>query len=221
MRHTINLWKALNWPNRISLVRLMLVGPFIVLLLNQQSWAWARHLALAIFVVMAFSDVLDGVLARRLDLKTRLGAILDPLADKTLIISSVFLLSSASLAEAGAEKLVLPNWVVVAVVGKDLWVVIGVVVVYLVTDRLRVTPTRAGKLSTAGQCVLVGWALLAADVERLVPHAGWWGVQATSAAVAALSIWAIISYTRLGLSFAAVEAKPLEDGGGNKHDRIP
>lgn len=219
MRHTINLWKTLNWPNRISLLRLLAVGPFIILLLNQQEWAWARHAALAIFLVMAVSDAIDGMMARRLNLKTRLGAILDPLADKVLIISSVFLLSMHSLAAAGAEKLVLPNWVVVAVVGKDLWVVIGVVVVYLVTDRLRVLPTRAGKLSTLVQCVMVGWTLLAPDIERALPQVGWWGVQITSAAVAVLSVLAIISYTRLGLSFAAAEAKPLEDGNGSKHDR--
>jgi len=209
--HGAKPWKALSWPNRISLLRLLLVGPFIVLLLNQPAWPRARHAALAIFLVMAFSDMADGMLARRLNQKSRLGAILDPLADKTLIVSAVFLLSARSLAPAGAADLTLPNWVVVAVVGKDLWIVVGCLVIYLVTDRLRVLPTRAGKLCTAGQLVMVGYALVAPDAEKLAAGAGFWGVQGASAAVAALSIAAIISYTRLGLSFVAAEAKPLDE----------
>jgi cardiolipin synthase len=211
----------LSWPNRITLLRLLLVGPFIVLLLNQRQWFGARHLALAIFLVMAVSDFADGMLARRLNAKSRLGAILDPLADKALIVSAVFLLSAESLAPEASRPLALPNWVVVAVVGKDLWVVIGCMVVYLVTDRLHVHPTRAGKAATAGQLVLLGYALLAPDVERLAAHAGRAGILALSWAVAALSVLAIISYTRLGLRFVLTEGKPLEDNGtkANPRDR--
>jgi len=200
--------KALNWPNRISLARLLLVGPFIVLLINQRPWAWARHAALGIFVVMAVSDLVDGLLARRIGAITRLGAILDPLADKALVIFSVVLLSMDSVGAAGYQ---LPNWVVVAVVGKDLWVIAGTLVVYLVTDRLRVRPTPTGKLSTLGQVLLVGYTLLAADVARLSPPVASYGILAGSWAVAALSVLAIISYTRLGLAFVSAEGKPLED----------
>ena len=90
----IKPWAVLSWPNRISLMRLLLVAPFIVLLMNQQQWGpSARYGALAIFIVMAVSDAIDGMLARRLNQITRLGAILDPLADKVLVICSVVLLS--------------------------------------------------------------------------------------------------------------------------------
>lgn len=205
---TPKCWKSLNWPNRISLLRLLLVGPFVVLLLNQGDWPWARHAALGIFLVMAVSDMLDGLLARRLNARTRLGAILDPLADKTLIIWAVVLLSTRGV---GAGGLLLPNWVVVAVVGKDLWVIAGTIVVYLVTDRLRVQPTLAGKACTFGQLILVGYALLAPDLDRLAEGLGRRGVLAASWAVAALSVLAIISYTRLGLAFTLAEGKPLED----------
>ena len=93
---TARPWGSLNWPNRISILRLLLVAPFVELLLNinDPSWrSWARYAALAIFVVMAVSDFLDGMLARKLNIRTRLGALLDPLADKVLIICSVVLLS--------------------------------------------------------------------------------------------------------------------------------
>ena len=199
--------RTLNWPNRISLARLLGVGPFVILLINQDPWRWARRAALGIFVVMAISDFVDGLLARRTGAITRLGAILDPLADKTLVISAVVLLSIPTVGAGGFH---LPSWVASAVVAKDLWVVAGTIVVYLVTDRLRIRPTLAGKLSTVGQLLLVSFTLAASDIETFSPGVATWGVLIGSWAVVALSAFAIISYTRLGLSFVSTEAKPLE-----------
>jgi len=203
-------WGSLNWPNRISLLRLGLVAPFIVLLMNQNQgdWPWARHAALGIFVVMAISDFLDGTLARKLNLRTRLGAILDPLADKALIISSVVLLSMEGSAVPGA---LLPNWVVVAIVGKDLWVMAGFLVVYLVTDRFRVRPTAAGKACTLGQLVMVAAVLAAPDINRLWAGVGTWIATAFYWAAAVLVVAAVVSYTRLGLIFVAEGQAPLDD----------
>lgn len=205
----LKLWKALNWPNRISILRLLLVAPFVVLLENQQQWPPARHLAMAIFIVMAVSDMVDGMLARRLNIRTRLGAILDPLADKMMVICAAVLLSLPASWVPGAP---LPNWVVVAVVGKDLWVIIGFFVVYLVTDRFRVKPTRAGKLCTFGQVCMVALTLLAPDLNRLHASAGTWIALVASWATAALCVVAAGSYLLLGLSFIATEQKPLDDG---------
>lgn len=201
-------WHSLNWPNRISLLRLLLVAPFIVLLLNQHDWPWARHASLAIFVVMAASDFADGQLARRLDLKTRLGAILDPLADKTLIICSVVVLS---LRDYSPHEFTLPNWVVVAVVGKDLWVILGTIVVYLVTDRLLIRPTIAGKASTMCQLAMVIAVMIAPDLERWVRGLGVDVAWTFTILATAMSVLAIISYTRVGLAFVAREQKPLEE----------
>ena len=208
-------WGALSWPNRISILRLLLVAPFVILLLNQRQWGHAaRYLGLGIFLVMAFSDLLDGVLARRLNSKTRLGSILDPLADKTLIIFSVLLLARQDSAVPGAK---LPNWVVVAVIAKDLWVIVGFVVVYLVTDRFRVRPTLAGKAATAGQLMMVICVLLAPELNALGYgrlRVGGLLVRVASCAVVGLSLLAIIAYTRLGLSFVVEEQKPLDNNTG-------
>jgi len=208
-------WASLSWPNRISILRLLLVAPFIVLLMNQRApdWPGARYGALAIFILMAVSDLIDGLLARRLHAKTRLGAILDPLADKVLVICSAVLLSIPRSAIPGAQ---LSNWVVVAIVGKDLWVIIGCVVVYLVTDRLRVQPTFSGKTCTFGQLIMVGLTLIAPDLNRLVGSLGSGLAAAVSWIIAGMCVWAVISYTRLGLSFIAAEQKPLENAGGHK-----
>ena len=200
-------WRSLNWPNRLSLLRLLLVAPFCLLVINQQAWQYARYGALVIFVWMAISDYLDGVLARRLNQKTRLGAILDPLADKVLIIFSVLLLSQTASAVPGAQ---ISNWVVVAVVGKDLWVILGFIVLYLVTDRFRVYPTLAGKVSTFGQLLMVGLVLVAPDLNDLSPQLGTRLADGAGWLVTALSAVAVVSYTRLGLKFVAEDQKPLE-----------
>jgi cardiolipin synthase len=201
-------WKSLNWPNRISLLRLMLVLPFLLLMLNQRELRGARYWAVAIFLVMAVSDVLDGLLARRLNLRTRLGAILDPLADKVLIICSVVLMSMPEWAVEGFQ---LPNWVVVVVVAKDLWVIGGFLVIYLVTDRFRVHPTLSGKACTFGQAIMVVSILVAPDLERAASRLGEFVVTASEWGVAGLCAAAVFSYTRLGLSFVAKEQKPLEE----------
>ena len=217
MRDVTRASAALSWPNRITLMRLLLVAPFVVLVQQHHARPVFRHLALGIFLVMAVSDVLDGYLARRTGHTSRLGAILDPLADKTLIMCAAALLSLPHSAVAGTR---LPHWVVVLIVGKDLWVIVGFVVVFLLTGRVRVMPTRAGKLCTAGQLAMVTAVLISPDINRLALSAGtalgagtalarglWW-------ATGALSIAAVVSYTRLGLGFVA----EADRGGGNGPD---
>ena len=207
-------WGSLNWPNRITIVRLLLVAPFVILLMDHQRWPPARHLALGIFMVMGLSDWLDGLLARRMGARTRLGAILDPLADKVLIICSLILLSRPGSAVPGAE---LPDYVVVAIVGKDLWVIVGFVVIYLVTDRLRVQPTRAGKACTVGQILMVILVLISPELNRLGGRAGSRVALAAAWAAAALSVLAVVGYTRLGLRFIAREQRPLEENEKSSH----
>jgi len=212
---------ALNWPNRISFFRLLGIVPFVVLLIYQRQWGPpARYAALALFVAMGLSDFLDGRLARRLHLCTRLGAILDPLADKTLIICAVVLLALPASAMPGAP---LSAWVVVLVVGKDLWVMVGFVVTVLVTNRFRVHPTVAGKACTVGQFVMVSFFLVAPDLNALCEPLGTRIAQGLSWGAAALSLLAAVSYTRLGLEFIGQAQKPLEDAGGRppRRDEAP
>jgi len=193
-------WNTLNWPNRITLLRLLLVAPFVVLMMRQQQRPLYRYVALGIFVAMALSDMADGVLARRLGRSTRLGAILDPLADKTLIICAAVLLALPGSSVRGAA---LPAWVAVLIVGKDLWVLVGFLVVFLLTGKVRVLPTRAGKACTVGQLAMVSAILLSPDLNRLGREAGTHLARALWWAVAGLCLLSVVSYTRLGLSFVA------------------
>ncbi len=202
----MKVWRSLNWPNRISVARLLFVPPFVAVLLNLQDWSWARYAALGIIVLMGLSDFIDGQLARRLDERTRLGALLDPLADKVLIISAVICLSFESVAEA----FVLPNWLVVAVVGKDLWVIMGFFVVYLVTDRFRVHPEAFGKAATACQLLLVVTVLLVPELNAVRDGLGNTLATWLCYIVVGLSIASIIGYTRIGLHYVHTEQKPLD-----------
>src|SRR3989304_193707 len=128
----------LNWPNRITISRIVLVVPFVICLLNlNEPWPGWRYLALALFVVMGFSDALDGFLARRLGESTPLGRYLDPVGDKLLITSAVILLSIDATAVPDFR---LPSWVPVIAIGKDVLTVIGFLVVFAATGQFFIQP---------------------------------------------------------------------------------
>ena len=187
------LWPP-TWPMGLTMLRLLLLPVFLWVMLldaghesegpNRYRW-WA----VGIFAVMAATDKLDGYLARRLNQTSKLGTILDPVADKLLIASSVVLLSFDWA--AGADYRI-PLAVVAAVYGKDLVVAIGTVVVLAVTGKLNVQPRLLGKLGTFFQLLLVMLTLVAPDLDRMAPGAGrvvlrvlWWVVGAVSVAAAA------------------------------------
>lgn len=212
----LSLWRGLNWPNRISLLRLVGVAPVVVLLLYQHEWPWARHVVVALFAAMAASDVLDGYLARYRGQITPLGRFLDPLADKLLIVCTVILLATDVASVAGAQ---LPIWVVVVIVAKDLWVVLGFVVILMFTGHMQVNPTRAGKLCTVVQLAMVLAVLLSPDVDWLMsgflPGAGVLAARWLSYAAAASCVLAAISYTRMGLAVLTA-AEKRQSGPGPK-----
>src|SRR5687768_3776622 len=114
---------------------------------NRYRW-WA----VGIFVVMAATDKLDGYLARRLNQTSRIGTILDPVADKLLIASSVVLLSFDWAAGAAYR---IPMWVVAAVYGKDVVVALGTAALLAVVGKVSVAPRLLGKFGTFFQLLLV------------------------------------------------------------------
>jgi cardiolipin synthase (CMP-forming) len=196
-----SLLGALTWPNRITLLRFVLVIPFVMALLQMREHGNpARYVAVGLFVFMALSDAADGILARVLNQRSALGMILDPLADKVLIICSTILLAIPSVTP---EVMRLPSWVVVAVVAKDVWVMMGCEVIFLVTGKLHMGPTPSGKLSTVVQALMVGFALIAPEMNAIHDGLGPMIVLIASGAVTALCGLAIMSYTRMGLGHLA------------------
>jgi len=191
----------LSWANRITIVRIFLTVPFVSLMLKindpQLSEAvrfTARYVAFAIFLAMAVSDACDGYLARVRNQMTRLGAFLDPIADKLLITSACLLLASK---RASVMSFRLPSTVVVLVIGKDIFLMIGFIIIYFVTGRVRIEPAPAGKLATALQLSMVAAILIAPELSRVVP--GWiWVLRILWWSAAGAAVLATLVYLRKG-----------------------
>jgi cardiolipin synthase len=136
---------ALNIPNIITLGRVILVPIVFWLLLTGETQA-----AFVLFVIAGISDAVDGFLAKRFGWTTELGAYLDPLADKLLIVS-IFV--------ALGVKSALPSWLVIAVVSRDILIVAGVVLSWLLDRPMRIRPAIVSKINTLSQIVLAGTVL--------------------------------------------------------------
>ena len=136
---------AFNLPNAISLTRLLLVPLTIWLMLGGRY-----GVAFWVFVAAGISDGLDGFIAKRFDMRTKLGAMLDPIADKALIVS-VF------LALGAAHEL--PVWLVILVVFRDLMIVGGYVLLFAIGATRQVDPLYVSKLNTLVQITLVAFEL--------------------------------------------------------------
>ncbi len=128
-------------PNIISVLRILLVIPVVVLLLDERYGA-----ALLLFAIAGISDGVDGFLAKRFAWQSRLGSILDPLADKLLLVCSFL-----SLAWLG----LIPLALVVAVMLRDLLIVLGAIAFHYRYGRFEMQPTRVSKVNTFFQIVLV------------------------------------------------------------------
>lgn len=135
----------LNPANLISIGRLLLVVPLVWLIVSDHVWA-----AFWVFVVAGISDALDGYIAKTFNLTTDLGAILDPLADKVLL-NGIYV----ALALSGH----LPLWLAWVVIGRDILIVIGVLLIRQRDPVFRVRPLKVGKLNTFVQIVLAAAAL--------------------------------------------------------------
>ena len=192
----------LSWANRMTILRILLIVPFVICMLEINSPEFSRtmqniirYVAFSMFFVMGVSDALDGYFARTKKQITRLGAFLDPVADKLLITSACLLLSSQK-AKVGDDFL-LPSTVVVLIIGKDLLLVLGFIIVYFLTSQLLVAPILIGKIANALQLVMVGAILAAPEVSRVIP--GWvWFLRTLWWSAAGTAILATLIYIRNG-----------------------
>jgi len=133
------MFKASHIPNLICVVRGILVIPIVLTLLSS-DFTWA----LALIFVAGFSDGLDGFLAKQFHWRTRLGGILDPLADKLLLISVIMTLTWLGLS---------PVWLACVVIGRDLIIVTGGTVYNFLIGPVQPDPSLIGKLNTGFQLI--------------------------------------------------------------------
>ena len=136
----------MNLPNTITLIRVVLIPFFVDLMI----YGYYRE-ALMVFVAACLTDGLDGMIARMTNSKTELGAFLDPMADKLLIVSSFVTLAILTK---------LPVWLVIIVVSRDIILTLGSMVIYFTGHNLSIKPSLAGKMTTFLQFLVITLALV-------------------------------------------------------------
>ncbi|HSC24813.1 MAG TPA: CDP-alcohol phosphatidyltransferase family protein [Candidatus Babeliales bacterium] len=146
-KHLPDAEKRITIPTLFTVLRMLLV-PVIV---GTMIFGWWGS-AFFFFVFACFTDVIDGLLARLLNEKTFLGACLDPIADKLLLLACFF-----TLAFVSTPLLLIPRWFVFFVVSKELIQIIGASIIYYFRGHLNVQPTVLGKITTCIQMIFIMW----------------------------------------------------------------
>jgi cardiolipin synthase len=146
MSTTVEQYRSavLTTANQLTLLRIVFVPVFVILLVYGQT-GWA----LMTFLAAGITDVLDGTIARRYSQKTRVGAFLDPIADKLLMTSAVVILSLQQMEFANA----IPRWLVIIVISRDVFIMLFTLVLVLIGGFRIFPPSPYGKASTALQVI--------------------------------------------------------------------
>ncbi len=143
----------LNLPNVLTLVRMLITPIFIICLIKG-----AYQMALLIFTLAGVTDGLDGLLARLLDQKTTLGAFLDPVADKLLLVSAFVTL---------AVQHMIPAWLTVVVISRDVLIIIGIAILEVSKVPYRIQPSMVSKCTTVAQLATIFLLLLSIQTTVL------------------------------------------------------
>jgi len=137
----------MNLANRITILRLLVIPFFIMAILYSRL-----EIALIIFALAALSDGVDGYIARKYNQKTELGRILDPLADKILIISALICLS---VSKTIAPSFKLPPYVPIIIISRDAIIILGVLLIYVIKGEINIKPTLISKITTFFQMLTI------------------------------------------------------------------
>jgi cardiolipin synthase (CMP-forming) len=181
----------LTIPNLITLGRVFLVPVVFWLLVSGRVQA-----AFWTFVVAGISDGIDGYLAKRYDWATELGAYLDPLADKLLVVS--IFIAMGVLKE-------LPSWLVIAVVSRDVLIVIAIMLTWLFSVPVKIKPFAISKANTCAQLVLASTVLADVGFQLGLGTLRWWLIWLT----AFLTMASLVSYMYAWLQLmASAQAGP-------------
>jgi len=150
--------------NKITIFRILLIPFFVVEVLYYGKTGNELHWLLAIlsFAVAAICDGVDGYIARRYNQRSELGRILDPLADKLLLVSGVVLLSFS-----WPYFDTIPLWLTGTIIGRDILILVGLLVIQMTVGKVTVRPRMIGKIATVLQMAVVIWVLLQWPVRWL------------------------------------------------------
>lgn len=190
LSHSLSLCSGapMNLPNYITLGRIVLI-PFFI---NFMIYGYHRG-ALAVFAAACVTDALDGLIARVTNSKTELGAFLDPMADKLLILSAFLTLVLLGM---------LPVWLVIIVVSRDMILTLGSFVIYFTGHDLKARPSIIGKATTVLQLLVVTLSL---GLQTFGYEMAW--MQVLMWTTAGFTIASGIQYVARGIKIVGQEQK--------------
>lgn len=180
--------------SKITLGRILLVPVFAVLAIyygisiaEGHPEEWLRWAALAAFVTAAATDGIDGWIARRFNQRSRFGAIIDPIADKSLLLTAIITLSLVDWGEQGWR---IPLWFTALVIVRDCIILGGIGVIHFINHHVHIKPHWTGKVCTVTQMFALGWVML-----RVVPF----DPKYPCYVAALFTVWSGYAYFRKGL----------------------
>lgn len=184
----------MTFASKITLARLLLVPVFAVLAIyyghsvaDGAPVEWLRWTALTAFVTAAASDGIDGWIARRFNQRSKFGAIIDPIADKSLLLTAIITLT---LVDWGPNDWHLPLWFTALVIVRDCIILGGILVLQFTGHQVQISPQWSGKICTVAQMVALGWIML-----KWVPFSPIY----PCVVAAACTVWSGVDYVRQGL----------------------
>lgn len=162
----------MTFANKITLFRILSIPFFVAtLVFYSPEKPYLKYAALSIFFVAIVSDVIDGYIARTKRQKTRAGAILDPLADKALLITAFAFLYGISKTYFSVK---LPLWVLLTVISRDVIILIGSSIIMMTNSEVQIKPTWWGKLTTFFQMMTIASLILELQITPFI----WWTASA-------------------------------------------
>lgn len=153
--------------NKITVIRILMIPVFVTLAIyygesiqEGKPQDWMRFTAVAVFLLAAVSDGLDGYVARRYNQRSSLGMILDPIADKGLLLSGIITLSISNWSQVDPNYGRFPTWFPVLVITRDAVILVGSAVLHILNGTVRVRPSWTGKVATVLQMAAIAWVML-------------------------------------------------------------
>ncbi|MDQ6808614.1 MAG: CDP-diacylglycerol--glycerol-3-phosphate 3-phosphatidyltransferase [Verrucomicrobiota bacterium] len=153
--------------NKITVVRILLIPVFVTLAIyygqsigRGEPLEWQRFAAILVFLLAATSDGLDGYVARRYNQRSSLGVILDPIADKGLLLSGIITLSISNWSLNDPQDGKFPAWFPVLVITRDVVILVGSAVLHVLNGKVQVRTSWTGKIATVLQMAAIAWVML-------------------------------------------------------------
>ncbi|MDO4283121.1 MAG: CDP-diacylglycerol--glycerol-3-phosphate 3-phosphatidyltransferase [Clostridia bacterium] len=143
------MWKKMNLPNKLTMLRILLIPLFVIAMCLPTEWVWPIYTALGIYIVAALTDFLDGHISRSKGLVTKFGKIMDPLADKLLVSTGFIMLTGAGI---------IPSWITVIIVFRDFF--INALRMFGTDNNKDLAASLSGKIKTLFQLVGIPLGIL-------------------------------------------------------------